>query len=87
MTPKRGPCSQFSLPALLWSLRKPSLKRAAVRKLLSQKFNIHVEILFSEGDSLSKLICRKCEGFVSQVSDLKQKTQVMQIKLEQPSVQ
>ena len=70
-------CSQFSLPALWWSLRKSSFAsslstKRALRKILYLKFNIHAEFVISEGASLSKLICTKCEGFVSKVSDFKQ---------------
>ena len=61
---EQGQCSQFSLPALWRSLRKPSFASS-----LSTKRALRKIFIISEGASLSKLICTKCEGFVSKVSD------------------
>ena len=52
-------------------------------KNLASKIKNGCGILITEGDTLSKLICRKCEGFVSKVNVFKQNSQIMQIKLEQ----
>ena len=52
-------------------------------KDLPSKIQTACGILITEDDSLSKLICRKCEGFVFKVSDFRQRSQNMQIELEQ----
>ena len=50
-------------------------------KNLASKIKNGCGILITEGDTLSKLIGRKCEGFVSKVNVFKQNSQIMQIKL------
>ena len=64
---QKDPCSQFSLPALWRSMRKPSLKRGGNEKNIARKFNIHVEILFYEGDLLSNAEIRICTSDTKRV--------------------
>lgn len=56
---------------------------AGKEKSLASKIQNVCGILITEGDSLSKLICRKCEGLVSKASEFGQRSQDMQIELEQ----
>ena len=57
--------------------------KASSDKHLSSKIQDVCGIIVKEDDSLSTLICRKCEGLVSKASDFRQKSQNMQMLLEQ----
>ena len=57
----------------------------AIDKNLPAKIHDTCDIMISEEDCCTKLVCRKCEAFVSKVSEFKRKSQNIQIefKMEQ----
>ena len=58
------------------------LSKTGLEKNLPSKVHYACGIAISNGDCLTKLICRKCEAFIHKVCDFKQKCQDMQTKLE-----
>lgn len=58
------------------------LGKTGIDKNLPSKIHHACGITISEADCITKLICRKCEGFVVKVSEFKQKSQDIQIELE-----
>ena len=56
--------------------------KSGIDKNLPEKIHDTCDIMISEEDCCTKLVCRKCEAFVSKVSDFKQKSQNIQIELE-----
>ena len=50
---------------------------------LTEKIFDACDVVIREEDFFSKLVCRKCEAFVSKVSDFKQKSKNIQIVLEE----
>ena len=59
------------------------VKKEGSKEDLSSKIRNVCGIDITESDSLSTLICRKCDGFVSRASDFRQRCMQMQIQLEQ----
>ena len=57
-------------------------KAGSDKNLASKNQNV-CELFITKSDSLSTLVCRKCTGLVSKESEFKQKSQTMQMQLEQ----
>ena len=57
--------------------------KAGSDKNLASKIRNVCGIFVTETDSLSTLICRKCEGLLSKASEFRQRSQIMQMQLEQ----
>ena len=57
--------------------------KAGSDKNLASKIRNVCGIFVTESDSLSTLICRKCEGLLSKASEFRQRSQIMQMQLEQ----
>ena len=58
-------------------------KREGSKEDLASNIRNVCGINITESDSLSRLICRKCDGSVSKASDFRQRRMNMQIQLEQ----
>ena len=75
-------CDAFESRHLTRVFGRASKKEGSKEDLASKIRNV-CGIDITESDSLSTLICRKCDGFVSRASDFRQRCMQMQIQLEQ----
>ena len=75
-------CDAFESRHLTRVFGRASKKEGSKEDLASKIRNV-CGINITESDSLSTLICRKCDGFVSKASDFRQRCMQMQIQLEQ----
>ncbi|KAL9977829.1 hypothetical protein ACROYT_G015281 [Oculina patagonica] len=57
--------------------------KSGLDKNLTEKIFDTCHVVICEEDCFSKLVCKKCEAFVSKVSDFKQKSKNIQIVLEE----
>ena len=60
-----------------------AIKKKGSKEDLASKIRNVCGINITESDSLSTLICRKCNGFVFKASDFRQRCMQMQMQLEQ----
>ena len=58
-------------------------KKEGSKEDLASKIRNVCGIVITVRDSLSTLICMKCDGFVSKASDFRQRCMQMQLQLEQ----